>query len=403
MNNISYVVTAYLLTSTVGTPLFGKISDLYGRKRLFEAAIVIFLVGSMLCGISQSFVWLILARAVQGFGAGGMIALTQTILGEIVSPRERGRYQGYIGSMFALASVGGPLLGGFFVDQLSWRYVFYINVPLGIVALVVINRRLNFPFQTRRATVDYLGAALLVSGVSALLLASVWGGSEYPWGSPTIIGLAVAAVALLVLFVLQERRAEEPIIPPRLFADGVFRVCGADAFLIGMAMLGTITFLPLFLQLVTGASPTESGLMTIPLVFSIVVASVGSGQLITRFGRYKLFPVTGTALVTLGLFLFSTMGPDVGLLTLSLYQIVVGLGLGMTMQVLVLAVQNSVHGPARRRYLLGHLPPLAWRQPRDGALRPGALQPAGRGASAGHTGAPRGIEPEPAEPEPESG
>jgi len=342
LSHISYIITAYLLTSTVGTPLFGKISDLYGRKRIFQAAIVVFLIGSALSGVAQSFSQLILFRAIQGFGAGGLIAMTQTIIGDIVSPRERGRYQGYIGSVFALASVAGPLLGGFFVDSLSWRYIFYINIPLGLVALAVTTRALNLPFQRRQANVDYWGAALLVSGVGALLLVGELGGMQYAWGSPTIIGLSIVGLLLVGVFVWHERRTAEPILPPHLFRDGVFRVSAAASFIVGAAMFGALAFLPLYLQVATGASATKSGLLLLPLIGGLLVTIIGSGRLITRTGRYKVFPLVGTALIALAMFLLSTLSADTSRLLTDLYMVVLGAGLGMVLQVLILAVQNAV-------------------------------------------------------------
>ncbi len=342
LSHISYIITAYLLTSTVGTPLFGKVSDLYGRKRVFQAAIVLFLIGSALSGIAQSFTQLILFRAIQGFGAGGLMAMTQTIIGDIVAPRERGRYQGYIGSVFALASVAGPLLGGFFVDSLSWRYIFYINIPLGLVALAVTSRVLDLPFERREAKVDYWGAALLVGGVGALLLVGELGGTRYAWGSATILGLAAVGLALVGAFVMHEHRTAEPILPPHLFANSVFRVSAAASFIVGAAMFGALAFLPLYLQVATGASATKSGLLLLPLIGGLLVTIIGSGRLITRTGRYKLFPIIGTALVALAMYLLSTLGADTSRLRTDLYMVVLGAGLGMVLQVLILAVQNAV-------------------------------------------------------------
>ncbi|MGI8412430.1 MAG: MDR family MFS transporter [Solirubrobacteraceae bacterium] len=342
LSHISYIITAYLLTSTVGTPLFGKISDLHGRKRVFQAAIVIFLIGSALSGVAQTFTQLILFRAIQGFGAGGLIAMTQTIIGDIVSPRERGRYQGYIGSVFALASVAGPLLGGFFVDSLSWRYIFYINIPLGLFALVVTSRALNLPFKRREAKIDYWGAALLVAGVGALLLVGELGGTQYAWGSATIIGLAALGLVLVGVFIWHERRTAEPILPPHLFRGGVFRVASAASFIVGAAMFGALAFLPLYLQVSTGASATKSGLLLLPLIGGLLVTIIGSGRLITRTGRYKVFPIVGTALIAVAMYLLSTLSADTSRLLTDVYMVVLGAGLGMVLQVLILAVQNAV-------------------------------------------------------------
>ena len=342
VEHLSWVVTAYLLTATASTPLYGKISDLYGRRLVFQAAIVIFLVGSVLSGVAQDMLQLVVFRGVQGVGAGGLLALAFAIIGDVVSPRERGRYTGYMGAVFALSSVAGPLLGGFFVDHLSWRWVFYINVPLGILALVVTSSVLKLPFTTRRHRIDFEGAALLVLGVSCLLLALVWGGNEYEWTSSTIMGLLVAGSVVTGLFVVWEGRAAEPILPLRLFRDDTFRLGSAMSFLLGCAMFGGITFLPLFLQIVTGASATESGLLMIPMMVGVLVSSILSGRIIAQTGRYKLWPLVGSAVAAGGMWLLSTMDADVGRLESSASMLVLGLGLGMTMQVLVLAVQNAV-------------------------------------------------------------
>lgn len=342
LEQLSWVVTAYLLTSTASAPLYGKVSDMYGRKIVFQFAIVTFLVGSVLAGMSQSMIQLIGFRAIQGLGAGGLIVMAMTIVGDVLSPRERGRYQGYIGSVFALSSIAGPLLGGFFVDNLSWRWVFYINLPIGLAALFVTATVLDLPFRRVDRPVDYLGAGLLVGGVTSLLLVTAWGGSQYEWGSPVIIGLSVLAVVLLVLFLLQERRVEEPILPLRLFRDRTFAITSSAGFIVGLGMFGAIVFLPLFLQVVMGASATNSGLLLVPLMGGVVTSSIVSGRLITRTGRYKIYPLVGTTLMAVGLWLLSTMSPETTLLQASVFMVIFGTGMGLVLQVLVIAVQNAV-------------------------------------------------------------
>jgi len=342
LNHISWVVTAYLLTSTISTPLYGKLSDQFGRKGLFQFAIVIFLVGSVLAGLSQNMAELITFRGIQGLGAGGLMAMAFTIIADMVSPRERGRYQGYFGATFALSSIAGPLLGGVFTDNLSWRWIFYINVPIGIVALIVTSVVLKLPFRREPHRIDYLGAVLMLLGVTSALLVTVWGGTQYPWGSPVIITLAVAATLLITSFILWERRAAEPILPPNLFHIGIFRVASSVSFLLAVIMYGAIIYLPLYLQLVDGVSATVSGLLLIPLMLGLLAASILSGQVVSRTGRYKPFPIIGSALVTLGMWLLSHLGLHTSHLTMSFYVIVLGAGMGMTMQVMVLATQNAL-------------------------------------------------------------
>ncbi len=343
LNHISWVVTAYLLTSTISTPLYGKLSDQFGRKGLFQFAIIIFLIGSVLSGLSQSMAELIAFRGIQGIGAGGLMALAMTIIADVVSPRDRGRYQGYFGATFALSSVAGPLLGGLFTDNLSWRWIFYINIPIGIVALVVTSAVLKLPFRRRQShRIDYLGAVLMLVGVTAALLVTVWGGTQYGWASPAIVGLAAAALVFIVAFVVWERHAAEPILPPSLFRIGIFRVASSVSFLLATVMFGAIIYLPLYLQLVDGVSALVSGLLLIPLMVGLLIASVLSGQLVTRTGRYKPFPVIGSALVIVGMFLLSRLSPETSHLTMSLYVVVLGAGMGMTMQIMVLATQNAV-------------------------------------------------------------
>lgn len=341
-DELAWVVSATLLTSTASTPLWGKLSDLYGRRPLFQAAIVVFLVGSVLAGLSQSMGQLIAFRAIQGLGVGGLMALSQAIIGDIVSPRERGRYQGYMGSVFGVSSVGGPLIGGFLVDGPGWRWCFYVGVPIGVAAFVVTNRVLRMPFTRRDHQVDYLGAALIVGGVSLLLLLLSLGGKEFEWGSAEIIGMGIGSAVLLGLAIVQERRASEPIIPPRLFSIPTFRISSLAGFIVGVAMFGAIVYLPQYLQIVKGQSPTRSGLLSIPLMVGLMTMSIGSGRIITRTGRYKIFPIVGLILVAIGLGLFSLLDVDTSLVVAGFYMVVLGAGLGMVMQVLVLAVQNAV-------------------------------------------------------------
>jgi EmrB/QacA subfamily drug resistance transporter len=342
LDHLSWVVTAYLLTSTVSVPLYGKVSDLLGRKVVFQAAIVIFVVGSMLAGLSQNMLELVLFRALQGAGGGGLISMAQAIVGDIVAPRERGKYQGYLGAVFAFASVVGPLLGGWFVDHLTWRWVFYVNVPVGAVALVVTSSVLNVNFRRVRHAIDFVGAALVIGSATCLLLVTVWGGVLYDWTSPTILGLAAAGIVLLVLFFLQEGRAVEPLIPLRLWRNPVFSVASGLEFLVGFAMFGAIIFLPLYLQTVGGASAENSGLLILPLMVGLMISSIVSGRLITKTGRYKRFPIIGTATIAVGMYLMSTMAVGTSRLLSSAYMVVLGLGIGMIIQVMVLAVQNSV-------------------------------------------------------------
>jgi EmrB/QacA subfamily drug resistance transporter len=341
LNHLSWVVTSYLLASTVSTPIYGKLGDMYGRKPVFLVAILIFLAGSMLAGLSESMAELIGFRALQGIGAGGLMVGAQAIIADIVPPRDRGRYMGVIGSVFAIASVAGPLLGGFLVTNLSWRWVFYVNMPVGILAVLIVSTRLHLHTPHMRHRIDYLGAALLSAGVGALILLATWGGTEYAWGSNEIIGLGIVGVAVLAVFVWWERRAAEPLLPLQLFRSRIFSVANAMGFTIGMAMFGAIIFIPLFLQIVYGVSAKSSGLRTIPLMAGLLITAILSGRTISRIGRYRPFPIAGTAVLVVGMFLLSLLGVDTPPWVASAYMVVVGVGLGLVMQVLVLAVQND--------------------------------------------------------------
>jgi EmrB/QacA subfamily drug resistance transporter len=342
LDRLSWVVTAYLLTSTATTPLWGKISDLYGRRLIFQVAIVIFLVGSALSGLSQDMGQLIAFRALQGVGGGGLFAIALSIIGDVIPPRERGRYQGYFGAVFGVSSVAGPLLGGWLTDGPGWRWIFYINLPVGLAALVVTSAVLKMPVVRRQHRIDYLGAAAIVGAVTCLLLYLDWRGNAYGWTEAGAMALLGGAAALAALFVWIERRAVEPIIPLRLFGNQVFSVGNAFAFLAGIAMFGTIIFLPVYLQAVKGFSPTESGLALLPAIVGIFSTSITSGQLISRTGRYKIYPVIGAAVMTVGLLALSRLDVDTPFWQVAISEYLFGAGLGFTMQTIVTAVQNSV-------------------------------------------------------------
>ena len=341
----SWVVTSYLLASTIATAIAGKLGDLLGRKTVFQAAVVLFLVGSVLCGLAGSMGVLVAARALQGVGGGALMVTAMAVIGEVIPMRDRGRYQGALGAVFGVTTVIGPLLGGFFTDHLTWRWAFWINIPVAVVVLAVAMTAIPALARTPdapRPVVDTPGIVFIGLAASGLTLATSWGGTEYPWSSPVILGLFAGSVVALGIFVSVELRAQEPILPLRLFGDPVFTVCCILAFIVGFAMLGAMTFLPTYMQFVDGVSATVSGLRTLPMVAGMLITSIGSGAVVGRTGRYKIFPVLGTAVMTLAFLLLSRMGPDTSTLEQSLYLFVLGAGIGLCMQVLVLIVQNTV-------------------------------------------------------------
>ena len=348
LSRLSWVATAYLLTSAVATPLYGKISDQFGRKKIFQSAIVVFLIGSALCGLSRNMDELIFFRALQGIGGGGLMSLVFAIIGDVVSPRQRGRYQGYFGAVFGLSSVAGPLLGGFFADAHTilgisgWRWIFYINLPLGAIALTAIAARLHLPVRKSPHKIDFMGAGLLSASVVCLLLATTLGGTTYPWSSGEIIGLFAGGAALAVIFTLWERKPAEPVIPLRLFKNDIFSVSSLMALLFGIVMFAAILYLPEYQQIVRGYSATKSGLLLLPLVLGLMTASIISGRLISARGRYRIFPIIGAVVATFGLWLFSHVSLTTSQLMLSVWMVILGAGIGMFMQVLTLAVQNSI-------------------------------------------------------------
>ena len=342
LNHLSWVVTAYLITSTISLPLWGKFGDLYGRKRFFQIAIIIFLIGSMLAGLSQNMLELIAFRAIQGAGAGGLMVGSQAIIGDVIPPRQRGRYMGYFGAVFGLSSILGPLLGGLFTQHVSWRWIFYVNLPVGIIAMIAIAIVLHVPTRLVHHKVDWWGTASLSAGVVGLILLTTWGGQQYAWGSSTIIGLGVLSTILLVTFCFIEAKVAEPIIPLNLFRNRTFNAASAVGFIIGFTMFGSIVYLPLYLQIVHGASPTLSGLELLPMVGGMLITFILSGQLVSRTGRYKIFPIAGSAVLAVGLVFLTRLGSQSSFEFAAIGMFVVGLGLGLVMQILVVAVQNAV-------------------------------------------------------------
>jgi EmrB/QacA subfamily drug resistance transporter len=342
LTHISWVVTAYLLAITAVTPLYGKLGDLYGRKVVLQGALILFLIGSILCSLAQGMTELIVFRAIQGLGGGGLMVSAQASIGDVVAPSQRGRYSGLFGAVFGVSSVAGPLIGGFLTTHVSWRAIFYVNLPLGLLALVVLAVTLPSAGERRKHRIDYAGTLLLALGLSALILATTLGGNTYAWASPEIVAMGVVCVLSLVALGFVEQRAAEPILPPSLFRNRVFVVCAAVSLDVGFALFGALTYLPLFQQVVRGLSPTASGLQLIPVMGGLLISSIVSGQIITRTGHYKVWPILGTAVAAVGLWLLSSLDQSTGSGVAALHMLVLGLGLGMVMQVLVLAVQNSV-------------------------------------------------------------
>ncbi|MCW5713505.1 MAG: MFS transporter [Bauldia sp.] len=342
IEHLSWVVTAYLLTATVVTPIYGKLGDMFGRKIVLQVAIVLFIIGSALCGFAQDMTQLILFRAFQGIGGGGLMVIAMAAIADVVPARQRGKFQGMFGAVFGLATIAGPLLGGFFVDNFSWHWIFFINVPLALVAWGVIAVAFTAHPEQHKRKIDYAGAGLLGIALTAIVLFTSLGGNTLEWGSWQIISMIVVGIVATLAFLFVESRAAEPILPLTLFRNNVFSMTSAIGFIVGLALFGAVTFLPLYLQVVQGVSPTASGLQTLPMMLGLLVASIGSGVLISRIGRYKIFPVIGSALMVVALGLMTQLGVDTPQWNVILDMVILGLGLGLIMQVLILAAQNSV-------------------------------------------------------------
>lgn len=342
LQHLSWVVTSYTLATAASTPLWGKLGDMYGRKGAFLTSIAIFLIGSALSGMAQNMGELIGFRAVQGLGAGGLMVGVMAVIGDLIPPRERGKYQGMMAAVMALAMIGGPLVGGTITDHWGWRWAFYINLPLGIVALLAVSAVLHLPKKRSQARIDYLGAGLLTVGITSIVLVTTWGGTEYAWTSARIMELIGIGVAALVGFVFWQTRAAEPIVPLHIFRSLNFSLMSVIGFITGFVMFGAVLFLPLYQQSVQGASATNSGLLLLPMLGAMLVLSMIAGRVTTNSGRYKVFPLVGTALMIVGLFLLAQMDTGTSRLTSGVYMAVLGAGMGCLMQITMLVAQNSV-------------------------------------------------------------